>query len=131
MERVAGPDGVLMPRQSGALEQASLEKGQLDTLQKELAGIGKQLTAISDKVCLLGDSTDLVVANECNGLVDQFKSDGLHWDGWGVGGAEEEGAWQELDPEDKLTDMRQDLIQAIEKQVYLLAVTPEVGGAQA
>ena len=67
LERIAGPDGVLVPRQSGALEQASLEKGQLDTLRNSLAGIGKQLTAISNKVCLLEDSTDLVVANEYNG----------------------------------------------------------------
>ena len=67
MERIAGPDGVLVPRQSGRLEQASLEKGQLDTLQNSLAGIGKQLSEITEKVCLLRDPYDLVVANDYNG----------------------------------------------------------------
>ena len=53
------------------------------------------------------------------------------WEGWGVGGAEEEGAWQKQDPADKLNVIRQDLINAIEKQVYPLAAAPELGGAQA
>ena len=44
MERIAGPDGVLVPRQSGALEQADLEK--VETLMKKLDAIFK-------KVCLL------------------------------------------------------------------------------
>ena len=67
MERIAGPDGVLVPRQSGALKQVSLEKGQLDSLRNSLVGIGQQLTAISEKVSPLRDFSDLLLANECNG----------------------------------------------------------------
>ena len=77
MERIAGPDGVLVPRQSGALEQADLEKGQPDSLRNSLVGIGKQLTAISEKVCLLRDSTDLVATQYFNGEVIGPRATGL------------------------------------------------------
>jgi len=58
---------VLVPRQSGALEQASLEKGRLEFLRKGLVGIEQRLREISAKVCLLRDSSDLVATKYFNG----------------------------------------------------------------
>ena len=77
MERIAGPDSMLVPRQSLAREPPVMGEGQLDSLRNSIVGIGKQLTAISEKVCLLRDSTDLVATQYFNGEVIGPRATGL------------------------------------------------------